>query len=93
MSDGLSLNKSGRLSLFNAARRLRVPCRSLRHWAATGQIPATRDGCRLWTFLEDDVEALRPRVVFRGMRHRLLTNQLAHHSSRPSGPGETPCQG
>lgn len=43
------------------AERLNLPARTVRHWAATGRIPAIRVGVKLWRVRMADVEALSAR--------------------------------
>jgi excisionase family DNA binding protein len=44
------------LRVHHVARRLGVPRRTVRYWAATGRIPAIRCGRRIWKFRAVDVE-------------------------------------
>jgi excisionase family DNA binding protein len=41
------------------AHRLRMSVRTVRLYAATGRIPATRVGVKLWKFYDSDVERFR----------------------------------
>lgn len=51
------------LLVHHVARRLGVPRRTVRYWAATGRIPAIKAGPKIWKFRLIDVErfALAPR--------------------------------
>lgn len=47
------MNDEFSLPAHHVARLLKVPARTLRHKAATGQIPAKKKGVKLWFFLND----------------------------------------
>jgi excisionase family DNA binding protein len=54
----VSLADSGRLlRVNNVVRRLGVPERTIRHWARTGRLPASKRGPKIWVFREVDVVA------------------------------------
>ena len=64
VSSTLTKRNSGDLLLVHhVARLLGVPCRTVRHWAATGRLPAMRAGRRAWNFRRGDV------VAFALLRH------------------------
>lgn len=46
------------LQVNNVVRRTQIPARTLRHWAATGQIPAVRLGQKIWGFDPDRLDAI-----------------------------------
>lgn len=53
---------SGRLLPTNVvAQRLNRSVRTIRWYAETGQIPAVRDGVKLWKFRDSDVVAFKLR--------------------------------
>jgi len=41
------------LQAHQVARRIRVPARTVRHWAANGTLPAKKKGPKLWFFPND----------------------------------------
>jgi len=49
------------------ARILSVPERTVRWWARTGRIPASRDGVKLWKFRRSDVLFVKARLIARRM--------------------------
>lgn len=60
MFSGESVPLAGRsLLVHHVAKRLRVPPRTIRHWALTGRIPAWKDGAKIWKFDEAKVESFR----------------------------------
>jgi excisionase family DNA binding protein len=54
-------NSDDLLFVHHVARLLGVPCRTVRHWAATGRLPAIRVGGRVWKFRRGDVVAFAQR--------------------------------
>ena len=50
------------LSVHVAAKRLKRPDRTLRHWINRGILPAKRNGIRPWVIREADIEILRRRL-------------------------------
>jgi excisionase family DNA binding protein len=55
------------LLVHHVAKLLGVKCRSVRHWAATGQIAALKSGPRIWTFQRADVTAFAAVRARRGL--------------------------
>ena len=51
------------LYVHNVARRLGVPRRTVRHWAKTGKLPATKSGPGIWVFDLDQVVQFGARRV------------------------------
>jgi excisionase family DNA binding protein len=64
------------LRVHIVAKRLGVSRRTVRHWAVTGQIPATRIGEKSWGVLEDDVRAASLRLP-RRTHHRVSSGGRA----------------
>jgi DNA-binding transcriptional MerR regulator len=52
------------LRVNNVVRRTGVPERTIRHWAATGQLPAIRLGEKIWAFEPAVVEVLQERLRY-----------------------------
>lgn len=49
------------LRINNVAKRTGVSERTLRHWAATGRLPAKRAGKKIWVFDPDAIKAFMRR--------------------------------
>jgi excisionase family DNA binding protein len=58
-SSVIALSADGLLRVHNVAKRLGVPRRTVRHWAATGVLRAHKHGPKIWVFDPRDVEAFR----------------------------------
>ena len=56
------------LRVNNVVRRTGVPERTIRHWAATGQLPATKLGEKIWAFEPAVIEALQERLRYEAAR-------------------------
>ena len=53
-----------KMCVLEVAQYLGVSERTVRWWAATGRIRATRVGVKIWQFERDDVEAFSLRLGF-----------------------------
>lgn len=63
MSSSLSHARPGRtIRVQHVARRLGIPDRTVRHWAANGKLPAFKDGKKLWAFRSSDIDLLQRRL-------------------------------
>jgi excisionase family DNA binding protein len=54
------------LRVTHVADWLHVPPRTIRHWAATGRLPARRLGRKIWGFDAAKVEPLEQQLQRRG---------------------------
>jgi excisionase family DNA binding protein len=52
-----TINKKRFLRVNNVVRRIGVPERTVRQWAATGRLRAIRGGKKIWLFDPDVIEA------------------------------------
>lgn len=60
-----SVPRDHRLSVKEVAEYLGASGRTVRWWAATGRLPATRVRIKIWSFRSCDVEAFSLRLGFR----------------------------
>ena len=61
------------LLVHHVAKRLGVPPRTVRYWAATGRIPAIKAGPKIWKFQRSDVERVALDVPVRRRAPRRQT--------------------
>jgi excisionase family DNA binding protein len=52
------------LRVNNVVRRTGVPERTIRHWAATGRLPAIRLGKKIWAFKPAVIQTLEERLRY-----------------------------
>jgi excisionase family DNA binding protein len=72
MISATSVSAAPRLLLVHhVARRLGVPRRTVRCWAATGRLPAIKIGPKIWKFRPEDVEAFALTIVIVRRRRSL----------------------
>jgi excisionase family DNA binding protein len=64
-----SLKRKRFLRVNNVVRRIGVPERTVRHWAATGRLRAVRLGKKIWGFDPDEVDTFeRQRRAYEAAR-------------------------
>jgi excisionase family DNA binding protein len=51
------LKRKRLLRVNNVVHRIGVPERTIRYWAATGRLPAVRQGKKIWLFDPEEVDA------------------------------------
>ena len=56
------------LRVNNVVRRTGVPERTIRHWAATGQLQAIKLGGKIWAFEPAVIEVLQERLHYEAAR-------------------------
>jgi DNA-binding transcriptional MerR regulator len=60
-----NLGRKRFLRINNVVKRTQIPERTLRYWAASGQIPARRNGKKIWVFDPDQI----PVIIARRRNH------------------------
>ena len=56
-SNSNEIRRKRLLRVNNVVRRISAPERTIRYWAATGQLNAVKIGKKIWFFDPDEVEA------------------------------------